>query len=322
MELTEKEKPVADAKERRTVHIINPVSGSGRKFKKNRRRLSELGDDIYLTKRVSDCEEFVAELLAKDPYAHIVAHGGDGTMGEAVGGIMASGAGATALFTGVPSGSGNDFMHYMRDEKNEVGKVYPTDVIKANGKFSVNVVNIGFDCTVVSEAERIRKAPAIGNSFSYILGVVSALSKKEAFKTDVTFRGVLSDGVEKEEETLSGSFLLAAIANGRYYGGGFKVAPIADSSDGYVDVILVDDIAIPKFATLISDFRRGTHIGSDGTVKEKFRKVMIYRRCRGISFGGIKKICYDGEIIDGGSIDAEVIPNAVNYTPPREEWLL
>ncbi|MBQ9879125.1 MAG: acylglycerol kinase family protein, partial [Clostridia bacterium] len=88
---------MAVTSERKIVHIINPVSGSGRKFRKTRSAINALGESIYLTKRESDCEEFVAEYLAKDPYAHIVAHGGDGTMCEAVSGIMAAGAGSTAL---------------------------------------------------------------------------------------------------------------------------------------------------------------------------------------------------------------------------------
>lgn len=308
--------------ERHIVHIINPVSGSGRKFRKTRRAIAELGEDVYLTKRVSDCEEFVADLLSRDPYAHIVAHGGDGTMGEAVSGIMRAGAGATALFTGVPAGNGNDFLHYMRDEKNEIGREYPTDVIFANGKYSVNVINVGFDCTVVSEAEKIRRAPGIGNSFSYILGVVSALTKKSAFETEVTLRGVVSKGGERDGETFRGKYLLAAIANGRYYGGGFKVAPHADTGDGFIDVLLVDEISTAKFATLVSGFRKGTHIKEDLTVLDKFSKIMIFRRCREVSFGGMKKICFDGEIVDGGTIDAKVIPSAVVFTPPRSEWII
>ena len=309
-------------KERRTVHIINPVSGSGRKFKKTMKTLSGLGEQIYLTKRVSDCEDFVAEQLAKDPFTHIVAHGGDGTMNEAASGIMKAGAGNTDLFTGIAAGNGNDFLRYTSEEKNEAGKVYPVDLIVANGKYAVNEINVGFDCTVVSEAEKIRRAPGVGNSFSYILGVVSALTKKEAFKTEITFRGVLRGGEEIAEEKLKGQFLLSAICNGRYYGGGFKVAPHSDCGDGFLDVIAVDYISVPKFAKLVGDFRRGTHITDELEVIEKFRSIMTFRRCREISFDGIKKICYDGEIVEGGSVDAKIIPSAIKYTPAKPEWII
>ncbi len=308
--------------DRRTVHIINPVSGSGRKFKKTRKALADLGEQIYLTKRLSDCEDFVAELLAKDPYTHVVAHGGDGTMNEAVSGIMKAGAGETALFTGIAAGNGNDFLRYTSEELSEQGKEYRVDLILANGKYALNEINVGFDCTVVSEAEKIRRAPGIGNSFSYILGVVSALSKKAAFKTEISFRGILRGAEEIAEEKLSGAFLLSAICNGRYYGGGFKVAPHSDCTDGFLDVIAVDDIAISKFAKLIADFRRGTHINPDLSVKEKFRSIMTFRRCREVSFDGIKKICYDGEIVEGESINAKIVPSALLYTPAKPEWII
>ena len=311
-----------EAKERRTVHIINPVSGSGRKFKKTMKALSGMKEDVYLTKRESDCEDFVADLLAKDPFAHVVAHGGDGTMSEAVTGIMKAGAGDTALFTGVPSGNGNDFLRYMTEAKNKAGKEYPTDLIGVNGRYSINIINVGFDCTVVAEAEKVRRVPGIGNSFSYILGVVGAVTKKAPFKTEIVMRGVKTDGAEKDEETVSGSYLLAAVANCRYYGGGFKAAPIAECDDGFLDLILIKDISIPKFAKLVTDFRSGKHLDPDGKVTEKFSDVMTFRRCRSVTVGGLERICCDGEIFPGAEMRAEVFPHAVIYTPPKKEWLI
>ena len=309
--------------ERRIVHIINPTSGGGRRFKATRDVIRRLGEELYLTTKAGDGREFVASLLTKDPTAHIVAHGGDGTMCEAVCGIMESGAGATSLFSGVPVGSGNDFLRYMFEEKNETGKIYPTDVIRTGSDYSVNVLNIGFDCTVVAEAEKARRFPGVGNSFSYMLGVVGALFKKEAFSTDVTLRGVpAADGSLHDETIPRGDYLLAAVANGRYYGGGFKVAPRADSSDGFLDVLLVDYISVPKFAALISGFRKGTHIKEDLSVLKKYEDVLTFKRCRGISLGGIERICRDGEISDASSIDAEVLENAIMYAPPRREWII
>ncbi len=321
MELTKTE-PVIEKSERHVVHIINPVSGSGKKFKRTKTILSELKEDVYLTKRNGDCRDFISEFLARDPCAHIVAHGGDGTMSEAVEGILDAEAGKTALFTGVPSGNGNDFLRYAYEEKNEAGKEYPTDVIRSGSKYSVNVLNVGFDCTVVSEAEKIRKVPGIGSSFSYILGVIGALMKKSAFTTVVKLGDVLQEDGSFSDESVSGSFLLAALANGRYYGGGFKVAPRADCSDGLIDVLLVNNVSVPKFATLVSGFRKGNHIDPDGHILKKFRDVLTYKRCRTVSFDGIKQSCYDGEIIDETEINAAILPEAIVYTPPKKDWIV
>lgn len=311
-------------KERHIVHIINPVSGSGIKFRKARNRISELGEDIYLTTKKGDCAQFIAELLVKDPHAHIVAHGGDGTMQEAADGIMTSGASSSALFTGIPSGSGNDFLRYMYEENNDVGTVYPTDLICANGKYSINICNMGFDCTVVSEAEKIRRIPGLGGGISYIGGVVSTLFKKEGFKTEITCGDVvLTQGDVQREKRIKDEFLLVAIANGKYYGGGFKAAPSADSGDGLLDVVVVKNISIPTFISLVGDFKKGTYIDPvSGRVKDKFKEFLSLVKCRSVSLDGIKEISYDGEIVKASSVCAEVIPGAILYTPPKKEWLL
>lgn len=310
--------------ERHIVHIINPVSGSGKRFRAVRQNIIDLGEDIYLTKREGDCEDFVAELLTKDPFAHVVSHGGDGTMGETVGGIMKAEAGATALFTGVPSGSGNDFLHYMYSRKKTYGKIYPTDAVLVNGKYSVNVFNVGFDCAVVAEAERIRKLPGMSGGISYIAGIASALAKKESFKTTVTLAGIY--GREDEHgyiEKINDEFLLAAVANGQYYGGGFQVAPLADTGDGYIDFLAVRNISIPVFASLVAQFKKGAHLDPEtGKVKDKFKKYIYFRKCKKVSFDGIKKMCYDGEIIDGETVDARIVPSAVLYTPPKKAWIV
>lgn len=310
--------------ERRIVHIINPVSGSGRKFKKTWETVTGLGDSVYLTKKEGDCADFVAEYLEKDPYAHIVAHGGDGTMGEAAGGIMMAGAGETALFTGVPAGSGNDFLHYMYTEKNSFGRQYPVDLIKANDRYSINVVNMGFDCDVVSEAIKIRKIPGMGGSLSYLAGVATTFVKKDSFKTTLSIEGSTSAALREErDETISDEFLLVALANGKYYGGGFKASPLSDVSDGYMDLIAVRNIPRPAFVAMIADYKKGLHINPNtGLVKDKFKKFLYYRRCKKISFGGIHQVCYDGEIIPASSFTAEIIPSAIMYTPPKRAWLI
>ncbi len=310
--------------DRHIVHIINPVSGSGKRFRAVRQNIIELGEDIYLTKREGDCEDFVAELLTKDPYAHVVSHGGDGTMGETVGGIMTAGAGKSALFTGVPSGSGNDFLHYMYAQKNVYGKIYPTDAVLSNGKYSVNVLNMGFDCAVVEEAERIRKMPGMNGGLSYIAGIASALVKKESFKTTVTLSGI--KGMENEPnyiERINDEFLLAAIANGQYYGGGFQVAPLASTDDGYIDFLAVRNISVPVFASLVAQFKKGAHLNAETEkAKEKFKKYIYFRKCKRVTFEGVKKMCYDGEIIEGTAVDARIVPSAFLYTPPKKAWIV
>ena len=44
-------------------------------------------------------------------------------------------------------------------------------------------------------------------------------------------------------------------ANGSYYGGGFKCAPIADITDGLIDLLIVKKVSRIKFLSLIIKLR-------------------------------------------------------------------
>ena len=52
------------------------------------------------------------------------------------------------------------------------GDTKPLDLIKCNEDYCVNMVNIGFDCYVVLEVEKLRKKKIIPPSLSYIVGLV------------------------------------------------------------------------------------------------------------------------------------------------------
>src|SRR6478735_1691006 len=55
-----------------------------------------------------------------------------------------------------------------------------------------------------------------------------------------------------------------AIANGRYFGGGMKVAPDASVDDGSFDVIAMHDLTRAQVAGFSSRIYQGTHLGQPG----------------------------------------------------------
>jgi diacylglycerol kinase family enzyme len=63
---------------------------------------------------------------------------------------------------------------------------------------------------------------------------------------------------------LEGPILNVAIANGRYFGGGMKVAPEADPNDGLFDVVAFYDLSRAQGIALASRIYRGTHVGQPG----------------------------------------------------------
>jgi len=307
--------------ERRHVHILNPKSGSQRHVEAARRAIEKTGGEILTSEYKGQITELTAELFAKDPFAHAVIYGGDGTVYEAVNGIMQSGKNATASFSVVPAGSGNDFSTYANDSGVfKKAELAPLDLIRteAGGKvrYSANVTNMGFDSDVVMETYSLKKIPVFRGPIGYLAGVLKVLAKKKTISAKIIMEGCADhDGspAAQEKMTFEQEILLTACANAQFYGGGFRAAPIASLTDGLMDVLVVNDVSRLKFLSMVGDYHNGTFIEENGELREKFRDILIYRKCRKITIDGPAWFCMDGEVLptEGTPITAETIQNAV-----------
>ena len=329
---TEKENKVRVAlpniSERHQVHIINPKSGrgagSGNIYSAVEKTAAENGGEIIKSEHPGHIEEIAAEVCAKDPFAHIIAYGGDGTVYETVNGIMKANAGRTASFSVVPVGSGNDFSAYANDSgvfaKAELNKI---DLIRVkcgeNIRYFANMMNIGFDCNVVNETYTLKKKPFLHGSAAYTAGVAKTLILKKTFRGKVTLEGVEPFGNDEKStspEVFEQKILLTAAANSRYCGGGFCAAPLASLTDGLMDVLVVNNVSRLRFLTVVGAYRAGSYIDENGVLSPMFSKILTYRKCRKITVEGPELYCLDGEVYPAGdsrTVEAEVIPGAVWY---------
>lgn len=308
---------------RRLVYILNPAAGKGKYLPQARNDAIAAGADcIHLTERPGDCPEFIAQECLRDPDTHFVVYGGDGTISEAAAGILLAGDGERARLSAVACGSGNDFLRgmeaYAATVSPEVESI-PIDLIQGNGRYAVNVLNVGFDCQVVRESEAIRRNRSVSNSFSYILGVAKVLTHKSGFQTKIRFSDVQTPGTDRlSDETEEGEFLLTAAGNLPYYGGGFRALPGADPTDGFMDVLTVQNISTAKFLSMVGAYRRGAHVNPETCQPyPPFREILRYRRCRRVEIECVKTVCLDGEVHDAISVRAEVLPHAIRYVPMR-----
>lgn len=284
------------------IHIFNPVAGKG--HSPEMLTSHHIKDEIYVTQYVGDAARFTEEAARSDPDTHFIVYGGDGTLNEAVNGILRAGAGRQALLSIVPTGTGNDTIRSLPQEK---GAEVCVDVMQYNGKYAINIINMGFDCSVVDRTQSYKRLPAVDGAFAYILGVADVLFHKMG--EDWTIRMELENG---ETEELSGTFLLALAANGSCYGGGFRAASLAKMHDGILDVLIVPKLSRMDFLALIADYRKGTHLDPE-TMRpaKKFEKKLLYRRCRSFSAEGIRRICADGEIESADAVSVSVLPQAI-----------
>lgn len=306
--------------ERRTVHLINPTSGSSRYYEAAKRAVEKIHGEMMVSEHAGHITELAAELFTKDPYAHLIVYGGDGSINEAVNGIMQAGAGMTGAFSVVPSGSGNDFSAFANDSGAfEKAKVRLIDLIRTKSgqavRYCVNMMNIGFDCDVVRETYTIKQGIFKG-PMAYIAGLVKVLAVKKAVDAKITLTGVESFGDQPAVSELNADtkLLLTSCANSQFCGGGFHTSPYASLTDGLADVLVINDVSRLKFLSLVGEYRAGSFINESGNLKDRFKGILSAYRCRGMKIRGPEYYCLDGEVLKAdGEIDAEIVSDAIGF---------
>ncbi len=66
---------------------------------------------------------------------------------------------------------------------------------------------------------------------------------------------------------------LAAVANGRFFGSGLKVAPDAEPDDGLFDLVMMRDLGFMDLLTGGGDLREGTHVNGPKVKVVRARSV-------------------------------------------------
>jgi YegS/Rv2252/BmrU family lipid kinase len=295
---------------------MNPKSG--RQDKRDKLELAiksacikrQLSYHIYYTTCVGDATEYVKSMvMISGERQRFICVGGDGTINEIVNSAPCN---PNVEFGVIPQGSGNDFVRNFTNTKlfSDInaqldGTTMSFDLIKCNDSYCVNMVNIGFDCSVVKEAARLKRSKLVPVSLSYIFGVVVVLFKKFGTKMKLIF----DDGEIIEQE-----FTLTAIGNGKFCGGGFMSSPIAKLNDGLMDICAIDKISRLTFISLVGSYKNGTYLKNKRAMKIiKHRQVSHFK----MEFESPIPICIDGEVKGAKSIDFAVEPNAFNFVIPK-----
>lgn len=282
------------------VHIFNPASGCGHSPSLLDEGVAKK-DRHYITKSMKDAEDFAYRTSLEKPDTHFIVYGGDGTVNEVANGILRAGAGSRSLISVVPIGTGNDFVKSFPEKD----RIFTVDAIKYNDRYAVNIINFGFDSTVVSKTARYKKV--LPGSPAYIAGIADTL----LHRIGSNWRISLKDEHGKEEH-LGGIFTLALVGNCQWYGGGFRSAPLADPSDGMLDFVAVTKVSRLTFLSMVSAYKKGEHLNPETMAPyPKFDKILVYRRVSEINIEGIKNICADGEIEETDSVKISVVPSAL-----------
>lgn len=246
-----------------------------------------------------------AEAMAGLGLETIVAAGGDGTIGDVMQGVLGKG----VTLAVVPFGTGNDtsrMLGFGTDWKAAVaaiaaGNTATIDVAhwrqgEREGHY-INAAGCGFDAAV---AERINHGYRwLRGTGAYIGAVIQTLATYKA--TDLA--------IEVDGDLLGGRAMLCALANARSYGGGMNIAPTADLSDGFLDLVFVGEVGKADFLKTFPKVFKGTHLSHPQVEHRRFQRLTIVSHPPA-------PFLVDGELLAPGPVTVNVVPGALKVVVP------
>ncbi len=272
--------------------------------------------DLVLTEGPEHAET-LARQAAEEGRALVVAAGGDGTVNEVINGLMlahSNGHECPALAV-LPVGRGNDFA-YGVDIPHELGEAvnvlvedspHSLDIGKVTGgdypegRYFGNGVGLGFDTVVGFEAAKVKWLHGAASYLWAMIRTIFLYSKAPVYK-------ITLDG-----ETFQQPFLMVSVMNGRRMGGSFYMAPEGDSSDGFFDLCLANQVPQLRILPLAIKFISGTQKDHPAIRMLRARKVSIN------AVEGTIPAHADGETIceAGQALTIEMFPDSLKVLSRR-----
>lgn len=302
--------------------LVNPISGrgfAGKMIPKIEDLLRAHGLDFELiqTERPWHAAE-IAEAASRRGVDVIAVASGDGTMNEAINGLMRArkaGFNHTAMSM-LPVGTGNDAAYglgFSPDLEEAVsalarGKRHRVDVGLVcggdfpDGRYFINGVGIGFDAAVGFVAVKIRWARGLP---AYLIAALETIFLY--YKPPIV-------EMKLDNAELTQPALMVSIMNGKRLGGGFYTAPDGDPSDGKLDVCIASVARRMRILTLLPYFMKGTQATQPEIRMERTGKISV-RAVKGVlpAHCDGETLCYEGK-----ELSIELIPQALEFILNKE----
>ncbi len=277
------------------LFIVNPISGKGRK----KRLIASLIKAGY---KVA-CSEYAghAEQLAREATEQVVvAVGGDGTVNEVARGLIGTGKTLGIL----PCGSGDGLARHLgiSHQYNKAlkiitnGKTSALDAGMIDERYFFSVCGVGFDAIV---SERFAKCGKRGMT-TYI---------REGLKT-LRIYAPEKYTIEIDGQIIENEAIIITVGNSNQWGNGAKITPLADSSDGILDITVVEGFNAIELPWLAGRLMTGS--------AHKSRRVHTYRgKHIVLKRPGVGPAQADGDWFEAGrTIEIKVIPHALKVLVP------
>ena len=300
----------------RHVFILNPAAGKEKKALSLRAAIMDWFDQhggeyvIYETDSPGDATELVRrEQAARSGTLRFYAVGGDGTLAEVLDGVTDH---SRVQLASIPCGSANDLVRMMPESERYLslpdmieGEVRRVDALRlADGHLALNICSIGLDADVAYGMADFKHWPLVTGSMAYVLSLIRTFFRPMGHEMTVEME--TGEGTV----TVSGRFLFALAANGRFYGGGWKGAPDARIDDGILDFWLIDKVSRLKMLTILKKYRKGEH--GDLPMCHHFRGTRMKVKTKNEAV-----VNRDGECVKASAIEFSVVPGLIAMVIPK-----
>ncbi len=266
--------------------------------------------DVFYTEKQDDALNKAAGLQPGE-YDFVVAVGGDGTLNEVINGIIISGSEIPVAV--ISAGTVNDFANYLKlpqmpKEFCEMIRDFhlkEVDAGRVNRKYFINVVAAGLLSDIGFKVAKDKKA-VMGKLAYYLEG---AIDLPKQFGRTLHLRFTCGEK-ELEEEVL-----LFMVTNSQSVGGFREIAPLASTSDGMLDVVVIRKMDIFQITPLLISILQGDHVNHPAVEYFQTNHLTIEN-----VDGQEINVDYDGEqLMDDFPLCIDLIPKAIRIVIPKPE---
>lgn len=210
----------------------------------------ELGAQVAMHRQDSAvaARAAIADVAGKTD--RLVVVGGDGMVHQAANAL----AGTDTVLGIVSAGTGNDAVKALglsndveQACKDALADPMPIDLIQTDHGVAVTVATAGFSVSVNERADAMKR---VRGATKYTASSLLELPRLRSHTMTLVL-----DGTPHEIDAN-----LIAVANTAYFGGGMKIAPVADPTDGVLDVIVIGPASRAVFAAILPTVFSGNHV--------------------------------------------------------------
>ena len=294
---------------RRTYVIVNGAAGGGRCAGRCVPALDALrreGFDLEVahTTGAGHATELARAALASG-HRRFVSVGGDGTTFEVINGLFPEAEGAGVELGLLPLGTGNSFLRDFGILDSDAAlanlrrwRPRPVDVIRAVHRdgtlYFLNLLGLGFTARAGDLMNRRFKALGPAGYVAAVLVSVAGLAKPV-------------DPVQLDDEPYADAraAVFLVFSNSKFTGGAMKMAPEADPTDGFLDVVRAGAISRLGLVRTFPKIFRGRHVEHPQVEQSRAKRVVFAEPRQ-------QPVMVDGEILHLALESLEVVPGALS----------